>query len=96
MSERVEKRVVGVAEFIAKDPFDPEAVDKEMRDLMPKIHGVIDWTIHPHGDVTFEYERSPINDALIEEALSGMGFKIRHVCDDPNADEAEVRQALGH
>jgi hypothetical protein len=96
MTTEVRKRRVGLAEFIAKDPYSPAAIEKELRDLMPRIHGVMDWTIHPNGDVTFEYERSPINDDVIEEALIGMGFRIKHIFDHPYADEAEVRETLGH
>jgi hypothetical protein len=96
MSGKSRKRAVGLAEFIAKDPYTPEATEKELRNLIPRIHGVIDWTIHPNGDVVFEYTRNPINDQLIEEALTGIGFEVRHIFDDPYPDEAEIEEALGH
>lgn len=96
MSGKVRKRAVGLAEFIAKDPYTPEATENELRGLLPKIHGVIDWTIHPNGDVVFEYTHNPVNDQVIEEALAGIGFKIEHIFDEPEADEVEVHEALGH
>jgi hypothetical protein len=96
MSTRSRKRAVGLAEFIAKDPYTPEAIEAELRGLLPRIHGVVDWTVHPNGDVVFEYTRSAINDQLIEEALTGIGYEIRHIFDDPYPDEAEIREALGH
>jgi hypothetical protein len=87
---------MGLARFVAKDPYAPAATEKELEDLIPKIHGVIDWTIHPNGDVTLEYDGSRISDELIEEALVGIGFKLKHICDDPDADEVEAHKALGH
>jgi hypothetical protein len=96
MSGMARKRAVGLAEFIAKDPYGPEAIEDELRNLVPKIHGVIDWTIHPNGDVVFEYTHNPVNDQVIEEALAGIGFEIKHIFDEPDASEAEVHEALGH
>ncbi len=87
---------MGLARFVAKDPYTPAATEKELEDLIPKIHGVIDWTIHANGDVTIEYDRERISDELIEEALIGIGFKLKHIYDDPNADEVKAHKALGH
>jgi hypothetical protein len=58
------------------------------------MDGVIDWTIHHSGDVTLEYDRDRISDDLIEDALSGIGFKLKHIFDKPNATEVEVHKAM--
>jgi hypothetical protein len=96
MAKKSRKRAVGLAEFIAKDPYTPEATETELQNLLPRIHGVIDWTIHHNGDVVFEYTHDPVNDQVIEEALAGIGFQIEHIFDEPDADEAEVHAVLGH
>jgi hypothetical protein len=85
---------MGFARFIAKDPHTPTATKQELEELIPKIRGVIDWTAHPDGDVTIEYDRHLISDKLIEEALAGMGFQLHHIFDKPKADDAEVQAAL--
>lgn len=87
---------MSLARFIARDPYTPGATEEELEDLIPKMHGVIDWTIHPDGDVTLEYDRSRISDEVIEEALKGLGFRLKHICDDPEADEVAAHRALGH
>ena len=85
---------MGLAKFTAKDPYSPAATEEELDEIIPKIHGVIDWTVHEDGDVTLEYDRHLISDELIEDALVGMGFKLKHILDEPDASEAEVRSAL--
>jgi hypothetical protein len=85
---------MGLAKFTAKDPYNPAATEEELDEIIPKIHGVIDWTVHEDGDVTLEYDRHLISDELIEDALVGMGFKLKHIFDEPDASEAEVRSAL--
>lgn len=87
---------MSLARFIARDPYAPRATEEELEELIPKMHGVVDWTIHSNGDVTLEYDRTRISDETIEEALKGLGFRLRHICDEPEADEAEVHRALGH
>jgi len=85
---------MGLAKFTAKDPFNPTATKDELEEILRKIHGVTDWTIHEDGDVTLEYDRHFISDELIEDALAGMGFKIEHILDDLDASEADVNRAL--
>lgn len=86
---------MGLAKFVAKDPYTPPATEDELREFIPQIHGVTNWTIDPDGEVTLEYDESEIDDPLIEEALDGMGFKLKHIFDEPNATEVDVTQALG-
>jgi hypothetical protein len=90
------ERDMGLARFVARDPDAPAATEEELEGLISKMHGVIDWMIHPNGDVTVEYDRSLISYDLMEMALEGLGFKVKHVYDHPDVDPAEVREALGH
>jgi hypothetical protein len=50
--------------------------------VIPRFHGVVDWNIHPDGDVA------------IEHALVGMGYQVKHIYDDKGVDEIEVHEAL--
>jgi len=85
---------MGLARFVARDPYTPAVTEQELEEIITKIHGIIDWTIHPNGEVTIEYNRQLISDELVEEALTGIGFELRHIFDDPDADENEVEEAL--
>ena len=85
---------MGIAKFTAKDPYYSNAIVEELDELIPKIHGVIDLTVHKDGDVTLEYDRELISEELIEDALSDMGFKIQHILDKPDANKAEARRTL--
>ena len=87
---------MNLARFVARDPYTPAATEEELEDLLAKIHGVVDWTIQSNGEVTLEYDRSIISDDLVEEALAGMGFQLKHIFDEPGADEVEIHEALGH
>jgi hypothetical protein len=87
---------MSLARFIARDRYAPAATEEELENLIPRMHGVVDWTIHSNGDVTLAYDRSRISDEVIEEALKGLGFQLKHICDEPEANEAEVHRALGH
>jgi hypothetical protein len=85
---------IGLARFIAVDHCEPRASKKELNDLLSRMDGVIDWTVHRSGGVTLEYDRDRISDDLIEDALIGIGFRLKHVFDKPNATEVEVQAAI--
>jgi hypothetical protein len=85
---------MSLARFVAHDPYRPKATNEELEELLFKIDGVIDWTIHRNGEVTLEYDRKRISDELIEDALLGIGFRLKHLCDEPYASKAEVKEAL--
>jgi hypothetical protein len=87
---------MNLATFVARDPYRPRATKEELDGLLLRMDGVEDWTIHGSGEVTLEYDRTRISDELIEDALAGIGFKLKHICDKPDADEAEIHEALGH
>jgi hypothetical protein len=85
---------MGIAKFVAIDPYAPSATEAELEDYLSRIHGVMDWTIHHNGEVTLEYDNNLINDRLIEDALAGIGFKLKHLADKPKASESEIEKAL--
>ena len=92
----VHEQEIGLARFIAQDPEAPAIGEEELEELIPKLKGAIDWTIHPDGDVTLEYDRTRNSDAIIEEALTSLGFRLKHVYDHPVTEEIEVEEALEH
>lgn len=85
---------MGLAKFIAKDPYKPAATEKELEELIAEMQGIINWIIHANGEVVVEYDRHLISDELIEEALDGVGFELKHISDKPEAGEDEVVEAL--
>lgn len=87
---------MNLARFVARDPYRPPATREELDELLLKMDGVIDWTIHGQGEVTLEYDRTRISDELIEDALAGIGFDLTHIFDIPDADQAEIDEALDH
>ncbi len=88
------ERDFGLARFVARDPDAPAASANELQGLIPKMRGVIDWMIHPNGDVTVEYDHDEITYDAIEMALEGLGFKVIHVSDNPDVSPAEMKEAL--
>jgi hypothetical protein len=81
--------------WVAKDPYTPLKTEEELEELLSKMHGVIDWNIHQDGAVTLEYDHHLISEEVIEDALpGGIGFKVQHILDEPDADEAEARKAI--
>ena len=85
---------MGIAKFIAKDPYDPGSIKSELDQLLDRMDGVLDWAITPQGEVAVEYDNELINDEMIEEALSGLGLKLKHISDIPNFEEEAVRKEL--
>ena len=76
---------MGIARFIIKDPYLPAETEEEVEGLFCKIHGITHWAFCPDGDVTYEYDHHMISDEIIEEALTGMGFELEHIFDNPYA-----------
>ena len=87
---------MGLAEFIAQDPYEPASTERKLRELISRARGVIECVIRPDGDVVVKYDRHQFNDEVLEEALGRLGFELKHITDEPDADEATVRKALGH
>lgn len=64
---------MSLARFIARDPYTPAATEEELEDVLAKIHGVSDWTVHSDGEVTLEYDRSIISSELLT---------LQHLCNN--------------
>jgi hypothetical protein len=87
---------MGLARFVAQDPYRPRATNDELDRVLDRVDGALAWTIEENGDVTLEYDSERIDEGLIEDALAGIGFKLHHIADEPAASEAEVEEALGY
>ncbi len=83
-----------VARFVALDPVVPDDTRREIENLMRRFHSVFAWTIHPDGEVTVEFDRTRISDALIEEVLVRLGFNVTHVFYEQDVDEGEIQRVL--
>jgi hypothetical protein len=96
MSGDVERGArMSIARFTARDPYDSSATERELQNLVSRLAGVADYTIRPNGVVTIEYDRHRTSDEVIEDAFSRLGFETHHVMDELDANEVEVREALG-
>jgi hypothetical protein len=87
-------RRMGLARFVAQDPYRPRASKEELDDLLDRVDGVLNWTIHANGDVTLEYDSDRLDEGLLEDALAGIGFRLHHILDEPDAGEAASQNAL--
>ena len=85
---------MGVAKFMAKDPYAPGATREELDDLFEKMEGILDWAINENGEVAVEYDHDLINDQMIEGALSGVGLALKHISDAPNLPDEKAQQEL--
>lgn len=85
---------MGVAKFIAKDPYVPSATIEELYNLLSEMDSVLDWAVNTDGEVAVEYDHNRINDQMIEEALSGIGLQLRHISDAPDLPDAVAREVL--
>ena len=83
-----------VARFVAIDPIVPADTRRELENLMQRFHSVFAWNICPEGEVTVEFDRTRISDAVIEEALVRLGFAVTHIFYEQDADEAEIQRVL--
>ncbi len=83
-----------MARFVAIDPIVPADTRRELENLMHRFHSVFAWNICPDGEVTVEFDRTRISDAIIEEALVRLGFAVTHIFCEQDADEAEIQRAL--
>jgi hypothetical protein len=83
-----------VARFVAVDLIAPTDTRRELESLMRRFHSVFAWTIHPDGEVTVEFDRTRISDAVIEEALARLGFAVTHMFYEQDVDEGEIQRVL--
>lgn len=87
---------MGLVEFIAQDQYDPASTERKLQELIPRARGVLECVIRSDGDVVVKYDRRQFNAEVLEEALGRLGFQLKHITDEPDADETKVRKALGH
>jgi hypothetical protein len=85
---------MGIARFSARDPYRPACSEQELDELLSEMDGVLDWTVDAANEVTVEYDRHDISDEVIEEALAGVGFDLKHISDDPDVAEGEAQAIL--
>jgi hypothetical protein len=85
---------MGVAKFIAIDQFVPSATKEELDNLLGKMEGVQDWAINPNVEIAVEYDHNRINDEMIEAALRGIGFKLKHISDSPDLPDEIAQEEL--
>ena len=83
-----------VARFVAIDPVMPADTRRELENLMHRFHSVFAWNICPDGEVTVEFDRTRISDAVIEEVLERLGLAVQHVFYEQDVDEAEIQRVL--
>ena len=86
---------MGVVQFIAKDPYAPAATEAEIEGLLVEMSGIADWTIEANGEVRVEYDSYYISSDMIEEALTGLGFKVKHLSEEPGAETGKVLPKTG-
>ncbi len=79
---------MGQARFVADDPID--TTESDLRQIVPQLHGVVEWAVQPSGLVTIEYDEKAISVDTIAEALAGLGFRVEVVADQPEAGDAEI------
>jgi hypothetical protein len=86
--------VMGIARFFAADPSRPNAARSEIDALLVRMDAVIDWRFHPLGAIVVEYRSTSISDQIIEAALEGLGYCLKHISDDPQVAREELAGAL--
>ncbi len=75
--------------FCAVDPFHRNEDRSKLRYLLADIRGVKDWTINSNGEVIVDYSHAETSSNVIEEALAGVGYRIKHVHDDARLGKAD-------
>ena len=86
---------MGVVRFMARDPYAPAATAAEIEALLVEMSGISDWTIEANGEVRVEYDSYYLTSDMIEEALAGLGFKLKHLSEDPGAETGKVLPETG-
>ncbi len=77
------------ATFVASDPYQRSDNESKLRNLLADVHGVRSWQIGDNGEVTIEYDHEETSSNVIEEALAGIGYRVKHVHDDARLGRAD-------
>ncbi len=78
------------ATFIARLPYDRQESERKLSATLSEIRGITDWSIGPDGEVTVEYNHDETSSNVIEEALAGIGYMVRHVYDTQRLGKADA------
>jgi hypothetical protein len=85
---------MGIARFFAVDTYRPKATHDEIDVILSKMAGVTEWRFHPDGEVAVEYDSDRIGDQIIEAALEGVGYGLKHISDDPQVAGDDANEML--
>lgn len=78
------------ATFIARSPDDRKENEKKLNGIISEVRGITDWNIGPNGEVTVEYNHDETSSNIIEEALAGIGYQVRHIHDTQRLGKADA------
>lgn len=76
--------------FTAIDPNRRTGERSQLRNLLSDMRGVLDWRIDADGQVVVEYNHEETSSNVIEEALAGIGYRVKHVHDDARLGDADA------
>ncbi len=82
--------VVSQAIFTAIDPNRRTSERSQLSNLLADIRGVLDWQIDSDGQVIVNYNHEETSSNVIEEALAGVGYRVKHVRDDVRLGDADA------
>jgi hypothetical protein len=77
------------ATFVATDPYHRADDESKLRNLLTYLRGVKDWQADKDGEITVEYDHEVTSSNVIEEALAGIGYRVKHVHDDARLGKAD-------
>lgn len=84
---------MGIARFIARDPYTPPSTSKTaLEELLTEMSGVLNWSIQPNGQVTIEYDPDLVSISSVEEGLDGLGYRLEHIFDERGPAEAGKKE----
>ncbi len=76
--------------FEAVDPYHRTSDRSQLQNLLADIRGVTDWDIDGDGQVIVDYNHEETSSNVIEEALAGVGYKVKHVQDEARLGKADA------
>ncbi len=78
------------AVFCAVDPNRRIGERSQLKNLLADIHGVTDWNINDDGEVTVIYNHEETSSNMVEDALAGVGYRVKHIYDDAKLGKADA------
>jgi sporulation protein YlmC with PRC-barrel domain len=84
----------GIVKFEVEEFASTADLHGELDAILTDMAGVLDWVIRQDGKVAVEYDHHLINGQIIEEALSGVGYKLKHILDDADLPKDTARKIL--